>query len=333
MSTPIATSEPNPGFILQTLCAFQQTYALKGAIELGIFTHIAGGATTVAALARQARASERGTRILCDYLTVLGYLTKTGETYGLSPTAAVFLNRNSPAYLGTAANFLAHEYVISLFRDVAGLVRHGGASSEETVSDNNAIWIEFARSMAPVTSMSAKLVAEKAGPVTKALDISSGHGLFALAVARQNPTAHVYALDWAAVLEVARENAVRAGLADRFHTIAGSAFEVDLGSGYDLILLPNFLHHFDMPTCVGLLKRVRAALRPGGKVGTVEFVPNPDRVSPPIAAGFSLQMLGGTRGGDAYVLAEYEAMFLEAGFTSNEALPLAPTPQTLIVSQ
>ena len=53
------------------------------------------------------------------------------------------------------------------------------------------------------------------------------------------------ALDWASVLEVAKENAQAAGVADRYTTLEGSAFDVDYGSGYDLVLLTNFLHHFD----------------------------------------------------------------------------------------
>src|SRR2546421_4713358 len=165
MSTPHpASAEPNPALIMQTLCAFQQTQALKAAIELDIFTHIADGANTPKEIAEKAGASERGTRILCDYLTVIGYLTKNGGAYGLSPTAAVFLNKHSPAYLGSAANFLAHPAIMSSFNNIAGAARRGGALGDETVSPDNPIWVEFAKSMAPFTGMSAELVAQKVGP-------------------------------------------------------------------------------------------------------------------------------------------------------------------------
>jgi len=143
----------------------------------------------------------------------------------------------------------------------------------------------------------------------------------------------VTAVDWANVLEVARENAVKLGVADRFHTIPGSAFEVDLGSGYDLILLPNFLHHFDEPTCVKLLKKLRAAMKPTGTLATVEFVPNDDRVSPPQAAAFSMMMLGGTESGDAYTYKELERMCQTAGFGPSELHSLAPAPQSLILTK
>jgi hypothetical protein len=56
MSTQ-ATAGPDPSLIFQTLSAFQQTEALKGAIELDIFTHIADGASSVAEIAQRAQAS------------------------------------------------------------------------------------------------------------------------------------------------------------------------------------------------------------------------------------------------------------------------------------
>jgi hypothetical protein len=106
---------------------------------------------------------------------------------------------------------------------------------------------------------------------------------------------------------------------------------VDLGSGYDLVLLPNFLHHFDHATNVKLLKRVRAALKPGGRVATVEFVPNEDRVSPASAAAFSMMMLGSTESGDAYTFKELDAMFRDAGFGESTAQELGP--ETLVLTK
>jgi ubiquinone/menaquinone biosynthesis C-methylase UbiE len=167
----------------------------------------------------------------------------------------------------------------------------------------------------------------------KVLDIAAGHGMFGISVAEHNPLAEIVGLDWKNVLEVALENAKRAGITDRYKTIPGSAFDVDLGSGYDLVLIPNFLHHFDAPTNVALLKRLRAAMNPGGQVATVEFVPNEDRVTPPQAASFSMMMLGGTPGGDAYTFAELDGMFRAAGFGSSAMQDLAPSPERLVLTK
>ena len=332
-----ATSQPDPGLILQTLCAFEQTQALKAAIELDIFTAIADGATTPAPIAEQVKASERGVRILCDYLTVHGFLTKADGVYGLSPTAATFLNKHSPVYMGGMASFLAHETIVGAYNNLADTVRRGGAKpGASTVDPDNPIWVEFARAMSgflgAVAGMVAGIVA-KPGEPQKVLDIAAGHGMFGLQIAKANPAAEIYALDWKSVLAVAQENADRMGLAARFHQIPGSAFDVPLGEGYDLVLIPNFLHHFDHATNVAFLKRVRAALKASGTVVTSEFVPNPDRVSPPIPATFSLQMLGGTPAGDAFTFAELDAMFREAGFGESKPQALPPTPQTLILTR
>jgi cyclopropane fatty-acyl-phospholipid synthase-like methyltransferase len=142
----------------------------------------------------------------------------------------------------------------------------------------------------------------------------------------------VVAVDWANVLAVAEENARLAGVADRFRTIAGSAFEVDLGAGYDLVLLPNILHHFDTAGCEALLAKVRQTLAPEGRVVTVEFVPDADRVSPPHAARFALVMLVSTPAGDAYTFEEYDTMARRAGFARSELHELAPMPQRIVVS-
>ena len=330
------TTGPDPGILLQALTAYQLPMALKGAFDLELFTHIAAGANTPAQLAPLCKATEKGVRVLCDYLTVKGFLTKQDGRYGLDPRTGIFLDKKSPAYLGSVANFLTHEIIRDNFNDLAAVVRKGGAVFHSTLAPEDPVWVEFARSMAPMVAMPAQMMAAqvtKPGEPAKVLDIAAGHGIYGISVAKFNPAADVTAQDWANVLEVAQENATKMGVADRFHTIAGSAFDVDLGSGYDIVLLPNFLHHFDVETNVKLLKKVRAALKPGGVVATVEFVPNDDRVSPPIPAMFSMMMLGGTDAGDAYTFAEFDRMFKAAGFGASELRALAPAPSSLIVTK
>ncbi len=118
-----------------------------------------------------------------------------------------------------------------------------------------------------------------------------------------------------------------------YHKIEGRAFDVDLGSDYDVVLVTNFLHHFDIPTCEAFLKRINQALKSDGQVLTLEFIPNDDRVSPPGEALFSLIMLAATPAGDAYTFAELTSMFKNAGFSRNEHRPMAGMPQHWVVSR
>lgn len=315
---------PSPALFFETMNAFQRTAALRAALELNVFTSIAEGHQTSAALALHCRAAERGMRILCDYLTVLGFLLKSGYEYALTEDSDAFLNRNSPACVAAAAEFWGSKMQRETYEDLASAVRKGGTIVSElgNTEAEHPVWVKYARGMAPVAALTApsvaKLVGAEKGEPWKVLDIAAGHGMYGISVAKLNPQARIVAIDWAPVLEVARENAEKAGIADRYRTIAGSAFDEDLGEGYDVALITNFLHHFDPSTCEAFLKRVFHALKPGGRAVTVEFVPNDDRVTPGPDAAFSLAMLASTPAGDAYTFAEYRRMFANAGFSSSE---------------
>ncbi len=328
------TPEPqnvSPERILDALMAYRRTGAMKAAIELDLFSVVGNGATA-AEVAAKLGTPERGVRMLCDFLAMNGFLTKAERRYDLAPDAALFLDRRSPAYLGGVSEFVAAPSQVHAMGELAAAVRHGGAPQPTPVADYPE-WITFARAMGPFMAMQAEMLAERFGPVPgRILDVAASHGLFGIAFAKRSPTAEVTALDAKPVLEVvARDNAAKAGVAARYHLLSGDAFQVALGDGYDLVLLTNFLHHFAPPTIVPFLRRVRAALKPGGRVLTLEFVPNPDRISPPQAAGFGLTMLANTAAGDAYTFIELEKMFREAGFSSLEEHPL-PTPQTALLA-
>jgi len=329
------TAAPSPQLFFDTAQAYQRTAALRAAIELDLFTTIGDGAETVPAIATACKASERGIRILCDYLTILGFLTKAADRYQLTLDSSVFLSKRSPAYFGSVVGFLGSPSVVRLFDDLTGTVRRGSvAKADSTVADENPVWQEFARAMVPMMMPPSQAIADilgvaGAGPM-RVLDIAAGHGIFGIAIAQRNPQAEIVAVDWAGVLQVATENAAKMGVAARHTALAGDAFKVDYGTGYDVALMTNFLHHFDAATCTTLLTKVAASLKPGGRIAVLEFVPNEDRITPPESAAFAMQMLGNTPGGDAYPLSELTTMLKAAGFATVSGHPL-PGPQTVIV--
>jgi ubiquinone/menaquinone biosynthesis C-methylase UbiE len=332
------TAQPNPVAIFDELQAYQRTVALKGALDLNLFTLIDEGATTPAQLATRTGASERGLRVLCDFMTIRNFLSKQDGSYALTANAKLFLSQKSPAYLGAMANFLAHPMTRANFDDIAAVVRKGGTVGQHNALEpEHPIWEEFARSMAGMASMFAVEAVERVremipGGPAKILDLAAGHGMYGLSFAKAFPNAKVVGQDWDNVLNVARENARKLGVEDRYSTIPGSAWEADLGTGYDLILEPNLAHHFDMPTNVALFKRLRPALKPGALLAILDFVPNEDRVTPHAAGAFALTMLAATPQGDAYTLAEYTKMLTEAGFKSIELHSFQRSPQRMITA-
>ena len=333
------STQPTPQLFFDTATAYQRTATIKAAIEVDLFSAIAEGKTTPAEIAAHCSIAERGARILSDYLTMMGFLNKSNGRYSLTPDSNLFLTRRSPAFLGNAIEFLISEEIMKGFWMLTEAVRKGGTAlgGDGTVDAENPIWVKFARAMHPLMAPAAAGIAEMIDPSAsqplKILDIAAGHGAFGVAFLRRNPKVEVHAVDWAPVLQVARENAAAAGVADRHHSIPGSAFDVDYGTGYDLALVTNFLHHFDPPTNEALLKKIRAALKDGGRVAALEFVPNDDRVSPIGVAGFSLTMLAGTPSGDAYTFKELDAMFRNAGYAKSEIRELPPLQQLVVSSK
>src|ERR1044072_2191054 len=186
------TPQPSPEHFFRMVNSYQATAALKAAVELELFTAIAEGNRTAQSIAERCGASERGVRILCDYLVVVGLLTKDEGVYGLTQDSAIFLDRRSPAHMGGSLELLLAPAVIANtegpagvgrrgvggwlefvrapprianFDDVAGVVRRGGALSEAggTVSVENPLWVKFARAMAPMAAPVAGALAPLAG--------------------------------------------------------------------------------------------------------------------------------------------------------------------------
>jgi 2-polyprenyl-3-methyl-5-hydroxy-6-metoxy-1,4-benzoquinol methylase len=324
---------PNPAHLIEEFRAFERTLALRAAIEMDLFTQIESGVDTVPQLSLACGASERGIRILCDFLTVAGHLLKRSDRYGLPLNSRLYLVATSPAYIGSAVRFLASDENLQSFGQLAQSVRNGGA--ERTILDDGS-WVGFARFMAglagPVARVAAAALDLTPDRPLAVLDIAAGHGLYGLAVAARNPAAHVFAIDAPAVLDVAARNAQLAGAAERYHLIPGDAFDVRFGGPYDLIIMANFAHHFDVATNTALFRKCRAALTPSGVLALIEFVPNDDRVSPGPDAAFALTMLATTSKGDAYTFREFSRMLHEAGFSHVGRPDLGDLPHCLVTA-
>lgn len=334
-----AKTPPSAARILNTLeFGHLLPDALKAAIELELFTAIAEGSRTPAALAQRCGAAERGIRSVCDFLTVNGFLTKVSGEYGLADDTRTFLDIRSPAYIGGVADFMGSRHLVEASAQIGASIRNGGSAGGDAMREpDHELWRSFARAMLPLAALNAagvtaKLGVAQGGPL-RVLDIAASHGEYGLAIARADTQARIVAVDWPSVVAIARERAKENGVADRFETIPGSALDVDFGDPYDIVLLPNWLHGFDRATCERLLGKIHAALKPEGRLAIVEHVPNDDRISPPWPAQFSLLMLAVTTVGDSYTFAELERMLKGAGFSRNERSPLPPSPATLIVAR
>src|SRR5258708_5450070 len=96
----------SPDHFLNELLGYQKTAALKAAIELDLFSALADEDGDLKQISERVGASERGIRILCDYLTVQGFLEKESGRHRLTLSSQTFLTRTSPAYVGSVVDFL-----------------------------------------------------------------------------------------------------------------------------------------------------------------------------------------------------------------------------------
>jgi predicted nicotinamide N-methyase len=338
MSAPQSSPAASPLRIFETLSAFHRTAALRSAIELDVFTAIGEGANKTPALAKRCAASERGIRILADYLCSQGFLQKHDRSYALSPDAAVFLDRRSPSYMGAAAaEIMSGETMTAAFAALTTAIRRGETALPNggTLAPEHPIWVQFAQTMAAPGAFLARMLCERialeAGRPTKLLDIAAGHGLFGITLARRNQKLEVFAVDWPDVLAVARTNAERAGVSNRFHSMPGDALSMDFGSGFDLVLITNFLPDLDATTA--MLRRCHAALVENGRVALLENMLDESGFAPPAAVSLNLSLLATTRSGGTRTISQLTGCLERANFVDVELHDLAPAPSRVMLAR
>jgi hypothetical protein len=259
-------SDISPDRFIDNVFAYQRTAAVKAAIELDLFSAIGAGADSVETLAAKVNASPRGVRILSDYLTVQELLIKDGQRYRLTPSSSVFLDKRSPACMASVVDFLTHELMQLFLEDPAAYVRNGGSIGLANLApDHRSGWgcashgpVHGARRAGIATNRAMALAAQ--GP-----RCGGRPGVFGSR--RQSGAGRGYRARLATGLEVALRNARASSVCRTRYIPAGSAFDVEWGTGYDLVLIPN-LHHFDRPKRAWAFSDVHdAPLRPAALPG------------------------------------------------------------------
>lgn len=330
----------SPDGLMAIMQGHTATAAMKAAVDLEIFTHIAHGVDTAEKLADKKSTPARSMRILCDALVAFGLLRKKDARYELPAAVSAMLVKGSPGYAG---NMMAVTGSRTLWNELARLsdvVKAGHTligDSAETA--NNPFWEDFARGSRLMAQATGPSVAEGIAPLFDAngpkriLDIACGSGFYGFSVLKKFPQARLASLDWANVLKLAEPNARQVGVADRVEFRPGDVFSDDLGSGYDLILAVNIYHHFSTDKCVELSRRLYDAAAPGGRLALVDLVPDEARENARFPLAFALTMLIWTHEGDTYTLSEYRNILERGGWRGIEFKPVSgPMPSHMIVA-
>ncbi|WP_370942158.1 methyltransferase [Amycolatopsis sp. cg5] len=314
------------GSLLAMMTAFKSTYLLRAALELRVFDALAKGPADPDDVAAMLRTNPRATRGLLRGLASAGLIEADGEQFQLSGGAKELLVTTSPQYCGGIVRVAASDWEWDAMRDLADVVRHGGTRLETNAETPDfPYWVDFATHLTFATKPGAEFVADLVGPWAEGretldvLDVGAGHGLFGFALAARDERATVSTQDWPDVLEVAKGHAKRLGVDDRVDYLPGDAFEVELQREYDVIILGNFLFQFAASRCIDLTRKLVSALKPGGKVVIVGFMP----VDGPPAADYhahmlNLLMLAWTERGELHSPVMYRKILSSAGLANIE---------------
>jgi ubiquinone/menaquinone biosynthesis C-methylase UbiE len=201
----------------------------------------------------------------------------------------------------------------------------GGPFFRELVEDLFANNYDAARKLADALQVA------DAKATYRVLDLAAGSGVWSVALAEKSPHVRVTVVDWPEVIPVCQRVAARRGVGDRYEYRPGDLLAADFGTGYRAATLGHILHSEGEQRSRALLKKVFAALAPGGVVAIAEMTPDEDRTGPPFALVFAVNMLVHTEEGDTYTFGEISGWLKEAGFINARQLE-APHPSPLILA-
>jgi len=322
--------------IMQLSWGYAPPLILEAAVKHRVFDLLDSSPKTVKQLAAKSGASERGLAAICNALVGLQFLARTGNRYQLTPESAAFLVAGKPAYQGAffkhvsrqlMPNWLGLDKIVQTGRPAARFNDKGAGVK---------FFAEFVEAIFPLSYAAARTLGEhlkisKTKTPVNVLDIAAGSGVWGVALAEQSKHVHVSAVDWPEVLTITKKVAARHGVAARLEKIPGDLLKVNYGKNHQIATLGHILHSEGAERSRTLLKKVFAALAPGGTIAIMEFLVNDRRTAPPVSLLFAVNMLVNTEAGDTFSFEEISRWLRAAGFVKPRLLNV-PAVSPLILA-
>ncbi len=157
-------------------------------------------------------------------------------------------------------------------------------------------------------------------------DIGGGHGALLSIILHSATAARGVLYDLPSVVEGAYATLETAGVAERCKCEGGSFLD-RVPDGADAYVMKNVIHDWDDESALKILRNIRTAITPDGKLLLLEMV-MPERATSFIGFQLDLEMLV-TAGGRERTRAEYANLFARAGFRLNRVVDTV-TPISII---
>jgi len=325
----------DPSHIMQVGMGFWASKTLLSAVELGLFTHLGSESMTGEDIAERIGLHPRGTYDFLDTLVALGLLEREGDglagRYANTPDTAVFLDKNSPAYLGGILE-MANARLYRFWGDLTEALRTGRPQNEikhngqpmfeELYSDPGRLE-QFMSAMAGISRGNFEALAEKFdfSRYETVCDVGGATGVLSTVLAKHHPHLHCISFDLPVVAPIAERAIAAAGLSDRVAVASGDFFADDLPHA-DVITMGLILHDWNLERKLQLIRSAYEALPEGGAFIVVENLIDDARRENAFGLMMSLNML--IEFGDAfdYTGGDFAGWCRDAGFSDVDFLPL-----------
>jgi ubiquinone/menaquinone biosynthesis C-methylase UbiE len=315
--------------IVSLASAYYGSATLFAALEVDLFTaiHRAGGSADAAALADLAGVDARGLRLLLDACVAVGLLIKQGNRYANTAAGKTALVAGAPHDLTRAIRYNRDVYsawgrlteLVKTGRPVEAPEIHLGEDAGRTrrfVLAMHGRALGIGRSVVPLLDLAG---------CGRLLDLAGGPGTYAVLLAQAHPSLTCVTVDLPAVSAVATELVREAGLSQRVLCQAGDYHTDDYEAGaFDAVTIFGALHQESPQQIVAILKRARAALKPGGRIFILDMMTDSTHTHPVFSALFAVNMALTTSNGWVFSDEELKGWLAEAGFDAGETRPAPP---------
>jgi ubiquinone/menaquinone biosynthesis C-methylase UbiE len=285
--------------------------------RLGLFGQLLSAPATAGRLAEQLELQVAGTRLLCENLAGLGILEQDGHTFSLPKRSRKWLDPGSDTYVGT---WLAHTASYwAWYGELERIVRDGGSIEiHREPAEDEEYWRVYITGQYELARLSAKEVAKAIrlpSQPAALLDVAGGHGWFSAELCKRHEALKATVIDLPGSARVGREIIAGAGMSDRVEHREGDMFAAELGGPYDGALLFDIIHHLSGEQVLTLLRRVRAAMKPGATVAVLDVFRSDAQRQRASAASLGL-FFHVTSGADLHSPGELASYLSEAGFSA-----------------
>jgi SAM-dependent methyltransferase len=300
---------------ISALCqGFMESRLLLSAIELDLFTTLAGKWRSIDEITQPHGWDQRATRILLDALTVIGLIDKRNGRYSTTELSAEMLSRN-----GAYSIFDSALHGAQLWHRWSNLTDRVVGSGSRPQLDTLRAFIGTMELLAPRLAPGiAALVRPETG--RRFLDVGGGGGAYTVAFLTRDRTLEATLFDRSEVLPITREYLKDAECLEQVKLVAGDLTRDELPAGQDLVFLSAIVHMLSLSDNEDLFRRAWHALVPGGRIAIRDHVMSADRLQPRAGTVFAANMLVATQGGDTYTFGELKQALQAAGFVEPRLL-------------